>query len=192
LTGLAIGVLFMPSRSSWRRKAATLAAYALLANAPDLPLPHWGHHEYAVSHSMFVNLSLIAAGAIALGAWGRLRRALGGARMAAICAAAWLSHLLLDSFYNHGGGIAVYWPFSQAHIKLPLPWFRTVRPNWQFDADTLRIVAVEAAFYGSLLAVCILIRLAMGLWRRQGNLVGTIAAPGGTVPNPQRQGASAR
>ena len=154
----------MPAAWSWRRKAASLAACAVLANVPDLPLRHWGHQEYAVSHSLFSSLALILASMAMLGAWGRVRRAAGGWRMAAMGAAAWLSHLLLDSFYSQGKGIAVYWPFSRDHLHLPLPWFRSVHPPVRLDAYTLRIVAVEAMFYGSALALCILVRLVCGRW----------------------------
>lgn len=164
LAGLSIGVLLAPAGWSRLRKVAALAACVVLANVPDLPFRRWGHHEYAVSHSLFVNLALIVAGMMVLIGWDRLRRATGGWRMAAMGAAAWLSHLLLDSFYNHGRGVAVYWPFSRAHLHLPLPWFRSVHPPVRLDAYTLRIVAVEAMFYGSVLALCILVRLVCGRW----------------------------
>jgi hypothetical protein len=55
--------------------------------------------------------------------------------------------------YIHGKGIAVFWPFSEARLALPLPWFATA------DADTLicwhnvRVFGTEFACFGLLLGV---------------------------------------
>lgn len=37
-------------------------------------------------------------------------------------ALAWYSHLLLDTLYNHGYGLAMFWPVSDRSIALPVPW----------------------------------------------------------------------
>jgi len=64
--------------------------------------------------------------------------------------AAWLSHLLLDSFYNHGRGIAIYWPLSEGRFELSMPWFSTLHGSWALDDHTARVVAIELAFYSPL------------------------------------------
>jgi hypothetical protein len=69
----------------------------------------------------------------------------------------WLSHMVLDSMYNHGLGIGVFWPFSDAHLVLPVPWFETL--SWPPVTEHNRnVFATELAFYGTLLIVCLLLR----------------------------------
>lgn len=124
LIGLAIGL----SVSRPRERLWVLPAFVVLANLPDGPLPGWGHDAYHVSHSLLVNLALIAATV------GVLRRWLGG-RLLAAGAAAWLSHLLLDSFYNHGLGVQIGWPLIDYRLNLPIPWLRTLdvaQPLWSW------------------------------------------------------------
>jgi membrane-bound metal-dependent hydrolase YbcI (DUF457 family) len=78
-------------------------------------------------------------------------------------ALAWGSHFLLDSFYNHGRGIAIYWPFSTATLALPLPWFTTLKGTPpSLDLPNLRICAIELAFYLPWLLLALIWR-----WRRR-------------------------
>lgn len=154
LTGLSFAVLGAPLGMSWRRKAAFAAAFVILPNLPDLPVRGWGHDDYAVSHSLLVNAVLAAVCVRILVVVPAARRAVGGLRGILCGALAWQSHLLLDSFYNHGKGVAIYWPVSRARLVLPMPWFRTL-PGWALDWTTARIVIIEAVFYGALLALAI-------------------------------------
>lgn len=162
LMGLTIGTLGLPYGLGPRRLALTLGALAAAANLPDLPVPGWGHDRYDVSHSVFVNAALallvVLAARLVPGLWG----ATGGGRAAACAVLAWHSHLLLDSFYNHGQGIAIFWPFSAGRLVLPLPWFSTLHGGWALDAHTLRVVAIELAAYGSLLALSVGLRAGLG------------------------------
>jgi membrane-bound metal-dependent hydrolase YbcI (DUF457 family) len=162
--GASIGVLCMPRRWRWEGKAALLAGFAFLANVPDFRF----HPRYPVRHSLFVNLALLAGPVLVLALWPRLRRAAGGWRVIAAGAAAWLSHLLLDTFYCHGAGLGVFWPISTARINLAMPWFDTLKYGWVATARTARILATEAAFYGAILGACLLLR--RGLSRRAGRL----------------------
>ena len=123
LVGVSLGIACLPAFTTRRAKAAFLASFAVLANVPDLHLPCWGHSRYDISHSLFVSVLLIALACVCLRLWPRTRRTLGSPAVLAAGAAAWLSHLLLDSFYSHGQGIAIFWPFSQARLVLPIPWF---------------------------------------------------------------------
>lgn len=157
LTGAALGLLAIPAGAGRGRALATLVAFAALANLPDLPLPYWGHNRYDVSHSVFVNLALALVLALALWRWRGARP-----RVVLLGAAAWCSHLLLDALYNHGKGVAIFWPVSAHRLALPLPWFSTAHgPLWRPDLHLLRVMAVELLFYGALfLAVAALRRLA--------------------------------
>ena len=168
ITGVAIGLMAMPRRRPKRKAALFLALCAVLANVPDFPLPNWGHERYDISHSLFVNLALIAPLAAVMFTMPHDRRESresressgnGSARMAVGGAAAWLSHLLLDSFYNHGRGIGIFWPFSATKLALPLPWFRVLpHPLLYLDADALHIMGVELVFYGAALAAIVIAR----------------------------------
>ena len=170
LTGLSLAALVVPRSWVRREKVAAFAAITLVANAPDLPLPFWGHYSYRVSHSVFVNLALVVVVASLLlnlrarrgeAAWRWV--VAGGAAawrwVVAGGAAAWLSHMMLDSFYSQGRGIRIFWAVSDAALSLSLPWFHVLQRGSPPDLATLRIFATEAVFYGALLAACL-------YWRR--------------------------
>jgi membrane-bound metal-dependent hydrolase YbcI (DUF457 family) len=159
LTGGVVGVLSTPGETAVRNRWFYFLSLALLANVPDLPVHGWGHDSYRISHSLFVNglLILLSLAALALGQARRARRLDG--RFVAGGVTAWLSHLLLDSMYNHGRGLAMFWPLSEARLALPVPWFSTVRsPKPLTDWATLRVCAIEFAVFGCLLALAIVFR----------------------------------
>ena len=159
LTGLSFAAWVVPRSWERKEKAVAFAAFILVANAPDLPLPFWGHYSYRVSHSLFVNLALLAV-AVGLLMSSRAWRSEAVRRwVVAGGAAAWLSHLLLDSFYSHGHGIRIFWPVSDAALNLAIPWFHVLRRGSPPDLATLRILAIEAVCYGALLGACL-------IWRR--------------------------
>ena len=123
LTGLTIGCVVLPTRFSARSKMLTLAVFALLANVPDFRLPGWGHDRYDISHSVFVT----AVGVVVLGMFAGVATRGRGILSPALLVGgglAWYSHLLLDSFYSHGKGIAAYGDmacFSFQNLKLVTP-----------------------------------------------------------------------
>ena len=157
LLGLSLGALAIPRGWSRRPKLLAFGVFGLLAGGPDLPAPLWGHSRYLISHSIFVNLGLIAGVAALAAASPRLRGALGGWPLVCAGAAAWLSHLLLDSFYSHGNGVRIFWPLSRDVLSLPMPWFDVLHVGAPPDV-ALKIFAVEFAFYGSLFGLCLLWR----------------------------------
>jgi len=159
LTGAAIGVLSLPPGASKKRAALQLAAFALLGNLPDLPFPGWGHDRYYFSHSLLVNLAAILALLMLLALLRPTRSSLGGVRVLLGGSLSWLSHLLLDSFYNHGKGVMILWPFSEGRLVLPLPWF-SVMPAIPppITPEMLRIYAIEFAFYFPLVLLAIYAR----------------------------------
>jgi len=163
LAGLSIGVLCLPRGRAWPVPAAVLAACVLLANVPDYGF-FWGQGTYDIRHSVFVNTGLMLPALLLFGLWRRGRQSIGGWPVVIGGIAAWWSHLLLDSTYNHGQGVAILWPINDAtSLCLPIPWFQTLQQGSKFTAANLRTFAVELVCYGGLLAFCVLIRR----WRRQ-------------------------
>jgi hypothetical protein len=158
LTGVSLGLLVMPRGLHPRTRALYLFGFALLANIPDLRLPGWGHDRYEISHSLFVNLALLLALLLPLMIRPGFRARLGGLRAILAGAGAWLSHLVLDSFYDHGKGVAILWPLSAARLNLSLPWFSSLRGTWGWDGHTARVVAIELVFYGALVVTALLVR----------------------------------
>ena len=139
------------------RSGGIAFAFVALANLPDWPLPGWGHDQYHISHSVFVNAGLICV-AIAMARLFATNTRYGSWRFLSLAAMAWLSHLLLDSFYNHGRGIAIFWPVSSGRLKLPIPWFG----NWDLkqsivSRDNLTVFGIEFIAYAPILLAAILI-----------------------------------
>ena len=138
----------------------TLAVFALLANVPDFRLPGWGHDRYDISHSVFVT----AVGVVVLGMFAGVATRGRGILSPALLVGgglAWYSHLLLDSFYSHGKGIAAFWPFSSARLALPIPCFESMGVDPLFRLHNLRVVAIEAVVYGTILGVTLAVRRAL-------------------------------
>lgn len=161
LTGLAIGCIVCPASFPLRGKAAALAVFVLLANAPDLPLPSWGHDRYDISHSVFVTTAGIVALAIMLLSLPWSRRVLTPALVIG-GAVAWYSHLLLDTFYNHGQGLAMFWPLSDARLALPIPWFTTMNRDQIFSEHNARVFGIEGVVYGAVLVLAVGLRQIVG------------------------------
>jgi hypothetical protein len=160
LTGVAIGVLCLPKHTTTPWKIFYFAFFMILPNIPDIPIRNWGHDRYDISHSLFVNLLFIMIFLIFLGIFTHIRTRIGNYCVMVGGSFAWLSHLLLDSFYNHGKGIAIYWPFSQARLVFPIPWF-SVLPSSPppFTPQILRIYLIELLAYFPVLFVAILIKI---------------------------------
>lgn len=140
MIGLAIGSLAV-GRRPIRQRLAGLAAFVALANLPDWPLPGWGHDAYHVSHSLAVNLVLIAIAAGLLSRWLGWRVLVAGA-------AAWLSHLLLDSFYNHGLGVQIGSPAIDYRLNLPIPWLQTLDVANLLSWRNASVVVFELLTFG--------------------------------------------
>jgi hypothetical protein len=173
LVGASLGIVSLPEFQSRRARAAFLAGFVVLASMPDLPVPYWGHGPYYhVSHSLFANGLLVVAIAACLRLWPRTRTTLGSPAVLAAGATAWLSHLLLDSFYNHGLGVKIFWPFSDAALVLPLPWFAALNgyPSW-LSSRNFHICLIELVCYSPLFLLAILWRVSRRAPRHQPTLV---------------------
>ena len=155
LSGLSIAVLTLPRGRSllWYVVAGHL--FVFFANIPDLPFPGWGHDAYQISHSIFLAALLVSfVGLLRLIPEVSTRVS---ATMFLAFSAAWLTHMPLDSIYSHGHGIGIFWPFSEAHLAMPIPWFDTL--TWPpKTAHNLRIFQIETVVYGLILVGCILFR----------------------------------
>lgn len=164
LTGVAIGILCLPRKASPARIFTHLLVFLNVANIPDWQFPGWGHERYLVSHSVWVNLGLIGLAVLLTGGVPRVRKFLGGWPVILGGAVAWLSHLLLDMFYGHGRGLAMFWPFSDARWALPLPWFSTLHAPGSGGscAHLFRVYGIEFLCYLPLVIAAIIIR-----WRLQ-------------------------
>lgn len=155
LTGISLAVLTLPRGKSlvWYLLIGHL--FVFFANLPDFPLPGWGHRSYEVSHSIY--LAALIASLMALLLLLPRFNAEVGSRVVIAWAVAWLTHMLLDSMYSHGAGIGVFWPFSNAHLSLPVPWFETLR--WPpITEHNRRVFLIELAVFGTLLLTCAGIR----------------------------------
>jgi hypothetical protein len=154
LTGLALGIASLPSSASKTRWALPLGIFVVLANIPDIPLPFWGHGRYDISHSIFVNLFLSTLALLAFGRFcgNRVGRPVGFGIIA------WFSHLLLDTFYNHGLGVGIFWPFSTATLAFPIPWFSVVKPVWPPTTQVILAGLAEFVSYAPLVLISLSIR----------------------------------
>ena len=164
IVGATMAVWVLQSGASAKRKAITLAMFAFLANLPDLPFPGWGHDDYLRSHSFLVVGVLMGVLALALYLLRVVRTFIGSGWVLVAAVAAALSHIVLDATYNHGLGLGVLWPLSEARLALPIPFLETVRePFPAFTRHTARVMGIEALFYGAiLLATLGLKKMAMG------------------------------
>lgn len=163
LVGAALAQAVLPAETTWKQWLLAVNAYVLLAFLPDLPFPGWGHTAYFFSHSLFVNLGLIVPLALAA-VYLRLRVRFLTVPLVVGGVLAWLSHFPLDALYNHGQGVAIYWPFSGTTLNLPLPWFETLDMREPLTAPhNRRVFLVEGLFYLPLFLAALAGRY---LWQR--------------------------
>lgn len=160
LTGIAIGYLAVPRATPIKTKALLLAAFAVAANAPDLPFPYWGHQRYDISHSIFSTAVGVLLLEIAL-AWRFRARAPVGWRVMLGLAVAWYSHLLLDTLYSHAIGLEVFWPVSETRIALPIPWLHSGDRTHLFSMYNVRVAIFEVLTFGPLVVGAYLVKKAV-------------------------------
>ena len=158
IIGVSCGVLCCPSKFNRWRKILFILPFALMANIPDIALEGWGHDRYYFSHSLFVNLGIMG---ILLAVW-IILCAFFKRKMHLIivlgAACAWLSHFLLDSFYNHGRGIKIFRPISNSALKLTIPWLSVRDGSIPYFAwSNTKIYLIEVLTFGPVLILCLLL-----------------------------------
>ena len=163
LTGLAIGISTVPSEFSTKKKILHGLCFIILANIPDLPLPYWGHDLYYISHSVFVNFALfLVVSGLFWKTFQKLYPTFPIWQIILFGWIAWFSHLLLDSFYNHGLGVMIWWPFSEQSLCLPIPWFSVLNaPVLSLTKESLRIWSIEFISYSPLVLLAVVINRMM-------------------------------
>jgi membrane-bound metal-dependent hydrolase YbcI (DUF457 family) len=160
LTGLCIATLTLPPGQSRRWYVLISICFVALANAPDFPLPGWGHNAYHISHSVFVTVLLSCLLAL-LFYWPTFNVRV-GVKVLTAWSIAWLSHLPLDSMYAHGQGIAIFWPLSDAHLAMPVSWFETISLPARSEHN-LQVFRIELLAYGTALLSCAGLRWAWSI-----------------------------
>jgi len=160
LTGLAVGISAMPSAFSTKKKIIHVLFFIGLANIPDVPIPYWGHDLYYISHSFFVNFVLFLFVSFLI--WKTVQKIYPTVpvwRIFLFGWIAWFSHLLLDSFYNHGLGVMIWWPFSEKSLCLPIPWFSVLNaPMFSITKESIRIWSIEFISYSPLVLIALVLK----------------------------------
>jgi len=157
LVGLAFAAFAFPESRDLRFRTGLAIVFVAFANLPDWPIPHWGHDRYDISHSIYVNITLIALALLIRRFTSKLKTGMTLSCML-LAAGAWFSHLLLDSFYNHGRGVGIYWPFSDGKLNFAMPWFNTLDLSQSITSrHNLMVYAIEFFAYFPVLVVAWLI-----------------------------------
>jgi membrane-bound metal-dependent hydrolase YbcI (DUF457 family) len=153
LAGLTVGYLTIPSGMTTRQKGVLLAAFAFVANIPDLPLT-----RYIITHSIFIVAAAVMLFVILAKLFLRrspyfTNRFLVGWSLALYC------HLLLDSLYNRVGeqGYEMFWPLSSTvRFGLPIPWLRQADKIHVLSLHNVRVAFFEILTFGTILLLAIL------------------------------------
>ncbi len=150
--------MFTPTSHLNRQRAIIIGVYIFAAYIPDLPVPGWGHWQYHISHSVFVNILIMIPFVIIL-CYLKYAKNIGSYVVIIGAMIAWLSHFLLDSFYNHGKGIGIFWPFSSSKLALPVPWFSTLQSTSSLlSYYNLKVFLIEFLFYFPIFFAALFIR----------------------------------
>lgn len=156
--GATLAILFTPNRHSGREKAIVIGVFILIAYIPDLPLPGWGHWQYHISHSVFVN-TLIMMASLRILCYLKFVKNMGSYIIMVGGVAACLSHFLLDAFYSHGRGVGIFWPLSSSKLALPIPWFNTLQTTSSLlGAYNLKVFLIEFLFYFPIFLIALSIK----------------------------------
>jgi hypothetical protein len=181
LAGAAVGVMVLRREMPRRRQACVLAGFIVLANLPDLSLLLPRVEAYSIGHSVFVSSALCVGAAIVLRFFRSSLPQVADWRIIGGGAVSLLSHLLLDSLYNHRAGVAVLWPLNSAPLAMPLPWLGHWPDSSSFLTwQTLRVSCAETVTFFPLLGIAMAWRYV--IQKRKCRVVPGIADKNGTGP----------
>jgi len=129
------------------------AIFVLFANFPDFAFRIIPYFE---SHSLITVLVILAAGNLLV--WFFRSRIPGlDWKLILLGNLTVLSHFLLDTFYNHGTGLMLFWPVSAARSALPVPWLSVMQPPFFPVTEAhLKVFLMELVTFGPLLVLVIL------------------------------------
>lgn len=147
LVGVSLAAAGFPNMKN-RRFILTVALFVAFANFPDLAFRIIPYYE---SHSLITVLVIIAA-AVSWMALVRRRKFLEERRLILLGSLAVISHLLLDTFYNHGQGLMLFWPLSESRQAFPIPWLSVLwPPYWPVTERHMTVWLLEFATFAPLL-----------------------------------------
>ncbi|MFL6230730.1 MAG: metal-dependent hydrolase [Pyrinomonadaceae bacterium] len=164
LVGAGVVAAFHPQ--PFRRKGLPLFVGAVVANCADLDfglvlLTHDKSLHRSFTHSLVFSL-LLTLTALAVCGWAHLRRVL-------VYGAAYTSHGLLDySTTKFGGGVKLFWPFSDERMGLRL-WGVSELPSRLPLLALLKWLAVEFIIFAPPLLLLLLLRAYYSKDRRTGS-----------------------
>lgn len=165
LVGATLAILFAPAFKTGREKAFIIGVYIFVAYIPDLPVPGWGHWQYHISHSIIVNIILMTLIVMLFG-YMQYRNKFIYFQVLIGAIIAWMSHFLLDSLYNHGNGIGIFWPLSDHKLALPVPWFATLQNTSSLlSYRNLKVFLIEFLFYFPVFLTFLFILKRVTKWR---------------------------
>jgi hypothetical protein len=129
------------------------ALFVMFANFPDLAFRIIPYYE---SHTLITVLGILAAAGL-LTALVRRREFRQAWRLILLGSLAVISHLLLDTFYNHGQGLMLFWPLSESRQAFPIPWLSVLGPPfWPVTDRHITVWLLEFATFAPLLFVVLL------------------------------------
>lgn len=155
IVGLSIAAASMQNGER-KNFLAAAAAFVLFANFPDFAFRLIPYYE---SHSLFTVLAVLGAGTFSI--WILHRRVPGlDWRLILLGNLTVLSHLLLDTFYNHGLGLALLWPLSAVRTALPIPWLSVMQsPFLPVNAGHVKVWALELVTFAPILLLAAAVKM---------------------------------
>jgi membrane-bound metal-dependent hydrolase YbcI (DUF457 family) len=162
LVGLSFAAAGAPELRR-KRFLVTAALFVLFANFPDLAFRIIPYYE---SHTLVTVLVILGAAAAVMGIC-RRREMLAEGQLILLGNLAVISHLLLDTFYNHGQGLMLFWPLSDSRQAFPIPWLSVLKPPlFPVTERHVKVWLLEFATFAPLLMLVLLGRYVAGIVRQ--------------------------
>jgi membrane-bound metal-dependent hydrolase YbcI (DUF457 family) len=152
LVGVSLAAAGSPNMKNGRF-VLTAALFAVFANFPDFAFRIIPYYK---SHSLVTVLAILAVALLLMGLV-RRRAFIADRRLILLGSLAVISHLLLDTFYNHGQGLMLFWPLSESRQAFPIPWLSVLPPPyWPITERHINVWRLEFATFAPLLVLVLL------------------------------------